>query len=212
MSQHACSTLGLSTGKIRTITIAHDTDTIIEADSNVAAKWLAYKENQKKEYVRKIDPSIKFSAQNYKVIAYNVPTDMDPKNPQHIAKICESNNLETNPTTITSAKWAKATENQNANQRTAHLYLTFNSAELANRAITNGLHICIKKCQIGKYKREPIRCLKCQGWNHIAKDCIETNDTCGTCAGQPRTSLCTSKATKCYDFSSTPVEHTFFIL
>ena len=122
---------------------------------------------------------------------------MDPKNPQHIAEICESNNLETNPITIMSVKWAKAIENWNTNQRTAHLYLTFNSAELANRAITNGLHICNTKCQIGRYKWEPIRCLKCQGWNHIAKDCIETNNTCGTCAGQHRTNLCTSKATKC---------------
>ena len=188
--------LGLTAGKIRTVSIAHNTDTIIEADSNMAAKWLALKENQKR-ICEKMDPSIKFSAQNYKIIAYNVPTDMDPKNPQHITEICKSNNLETDPTTITSEKWAKAIENRNANQRTAHLYLTFNSTKLANRAITNRLHICNKKCQISKYKREPIRCLKCQGWNHIAKDCIKTNDTCRTCAGQHRTSLCTSKATKC---------------
>ena len=40
--------LGLTSGKIRTINIAHNTDTIIEADSDAAAKWLAYEENQKK--------------------------------------------------------------------------------------------------------------------------------------------------------------------
>ena len=72
--------LDLSAGKIRTITIACNTNTIIKADSNVAAKWLAYEENQKR-ICEKIDPSIKFSAWNYKVIAYNIPTDMDPKNP-----------------------------------------------------------------------------------------------------------------------------------
>ena len=48
-------------------------------------------------------------------------------------------------------------------QRTAHLLLAFNNVEAANRAITNGLIICNRKCHVERAKREPIQCLKCQG-------------------------------------------------
>ena len=131
------------------------------------------------------------------VIVLNVPTDMEPENPTHIAEICEVNNHATNPPTITAASWAKATQNRSTNQRTAHLYITFNYIELANIAITNGLTICNKKCSVEKRCRELTRCLKCQGWNHIAKDCIETVDTCGNCAGQHRTNTCKATNKKC---------------
>ena len=122
---------------------------------------------------------------------------MDPKNPSHLTEICEANNLTTNQTPITSANWAKVIENRSITQRTAHLYLTFNNAEIANRVITNGLLICNKKCSIQKRRREPTRCLKFQGWNHIAKECNETINTCGNCAGQHRTDTCKSTEKKC---------------
>ena len=131
------------------------------------------------------------------VIALNVPTDLDPKNPLHTAEICEVNNLNTTPPDITAISWAKAIENRSTGQHSAHLYISFNDTDSANRAITNGLIICNKKCSIEQRCRELTRCLKCQGWNHIAKDCIEVDDTCGNCAGQHRTSTCSSAKKKC---------------
>ena len=79
-------------------------------------------------------------------------------------------------TTITSARWAKAPDRRAPNQRTAHLLLSLNSVDAANRAITNGLSICNKRCHVERAKREPTRCLKCQGWNHFAKECTAEND------------------------------------
>ena len=120
-----------------------------------------------------------------------------PQNPHHITEICKSNSFIMDPSAITSAYWAKAIENRAISQQTAHLYLTFTNAETANRAITNGLTICNKKCTIKKRRKEPIRCLKCQSWNHIAKECIKDNDTCGNCAGQHRSNTCTTTNKKC---------------
>jgi hypothetical protein len=71
------------------------------------------------------------------------------------------------------------------------------NTDTANRAIMNGLPIGNRKCQVERTKREPTRCLKCQGWNHFAKDCVEEKDTCGNCAGPHRTSSCTVDARAC---------------
>ena len=43
-------------------------------------------------------------------------------------------------------------------------------------------------------KKEPLRCLKCQGWGHLARDCSAATDTCGTCAQRHRTTTCTNTA------------------
>ena len=48
-----------------------------------------------------------------------------------------------------------------------------------------------------KVKREPTRCLKCQGWNHFAKDCNEEKNTCGSCAGEHRSSSCLVNERQC---------------
>ena len=181
--------LGMSNGKIRLVTSIPEKGIILEADSDPAARWLTQVNNQQK-ICKKIDPTIKFQARNYMVIALNVPADMDPKNHSHIVEICEANNFPAEPPAIITANWAKALENHNTNQCTAHLYLTFNNTETANRAIISSLLICNKKCSVEKRRREPTRCLKCQGWNHIARDCTKTVDTCGNCAGQHRTNAC----------------------
>ena len=41
------------------------------------------------------------------------------------------------------------------------------------------------------YKKESIFCLKCQGWNHIASECIKRYNLCGTCGEEGhQTSTC----------------------
>ena len=93
---------------------------------------------------------------------------------------------------ITMMKWVKPIQRRTQEQRTAQLIITVNNADAANRAITNGIHICNKQCQVEWVKREPTRCLKCHGWNHFAKDCIEEQDKCGNCTKNHRTSECLS--------------------
>lgn len=99
--------------------------------------------------------------------------------------------------TITAMKWAKPVHRRSPEQRTAHLILTFTSADAANRAITNGLHICNRRCYVERVKREPTRCLKCQGWNHFAKECQEENNKCGNCTKNHRTNDCPTPQERC---------------
>jgi hypothetical protein len=181
------SELGLLEGKIRSVVNTRSGGTVIEADTDEVAVWLSNSTNQGR-LCEKLGPKAEFRTRGYNVIAFNVPTDINPEEESHRLEICEVNGLEL--TTVASMKWAKAINRRSPSQRTAHLLLTFDNAHAANRAITNGLLICNRKCQIERTRREPIRCLKCQGWNHFAKECVEEKDKCGNCAGLHRTSSC----------------------
>ena len=186
--------LGFPAGKIRSTVISRSGGTVIEADSDEVAAWLSNSTNQGR-LCEKLGPKAEFRTRSYNIIAFNVPTDIDPEVDSHRLEICEANGLD--PTTIVSVKWAKAVDKRSPNQRTAHLLLSLDDANAANRAITNGLLICNKKCQVERTRKEPIRCLKCQGWNHFARDCVTEKDICGNCAGPHRTSSCRVNERSC---------------
>ncbi|KAG1864074.1 hypothetical protein C8R48DRAFT_602091, partial [Suillus tomentosus] len=65
--------------------------------------------------------------------------------------------------------------------------------EDANKAIKQGLTIEGRKIASRKLLPEPTRCLKCQQLTsaHIATNCPNKEDICGTCAKNHRTSDCT---------------------
>ncbi|KIJ19213.1 hypothetical protein PAXINDRAFT_70215, partial [Paxillus involutus ATCC 200175] len=94
--------------------------------------------------------------------------------------------------TITQAKWVKPPEKQAASQRVAHTVLTLCNPLSANLLIRDGLYFKQEKFFPRKDKKEAIRCMKCQLWGHIAKDCKAQADTCGTCGETHRTSACTN--------------------
>jgi hypothetical protein len=188
------SDLGLTAGKIRTITRSHNGGMVIEADNDEAANWLTIEENQHR-LCERIDINAEFRTRSFNIIAFNVSIALEPEKADHRQEISEANDLE--PGTITSAKWAKAIDKRAPTQRTAHLLLTLNNIEAANRAITSGLTICNRKCHVERTKREPIRCLKCQGWNHLAKECTEEKSSCANCAGPHRTSSCLTDDRRC---------------
>ena len=193
------SDLDFSQGKIRSATSARGGGTVIEADNDELAAWLSNETNQRR-ICDSIGSNAEFRTRIFNIIAFNVPLAINPEASNHKAEICEANNLE--PSTISMARWAKAPERRSPNQRTAHLLLSFNNADAANRAITNGLSICNKRCHVERAKREPTRCLKCQGWNHYAKECTAEKDTCGNCAGPHRTSNCLVTDKKCVSCKS----------
>ena len=163
-------------------------------DSDDATTWLAAQENRSK-FSAKIGPEAVFRARVHNLIAFNVPLAITPENQDHRQEICEANSLDKEA--ITTMRWAKPVHRRAQEQRTAHLILTFSSADAANRAITNGLFICSKRCYVERVKREPTRCLKCQGWNHFARECIEEDDKCGNCAKNHRTSECLTPEARC---------------
>ena len=160
---------------------------LIEMDNDYATGWLKETDNTK-EFCSKIGPDAKFRTRTHNLIAYNVPIIMDPDNEKHMAEIHENNQLEKG--SITKTRWAKPVARRSPSQRSAHLILSFTDVNVANRALTNGLLIFHSKVRVDKVKKEPIRCLKCQRWNHYANECMAKEDTCSNCAGSHRSSQC----------------------
>ena len=192
--------LGLSEGKIRSVEFRRDGGTLIEVDSDNAARWFTNSIN-KAELCSRLGDSVSFCTRVYNVIVLNVPLTLEPDDPKHREEICESNNIEAQA--VVAMRWAKPINRRSEYQRSAHLVVSYTDPEAANRAITFGIQICNKKCYVERMKKEPIRCLKCQGWNHLARDCSEARNTCSNCAGEHRTADCIQpRKTRCVSCSS----------
>lgn len=187
-------TLGANNIRIRSVTKLRNGNALVEMESDEATIWLADKDNRA-EFSDKIGPSIKFCSRVYSLIVFNVPLALNPEDLKHRQEICEANNVDHD--VISAARWAKPINRRSPEQRTAHLILTYTNADAANRAITNGLYICNRRCYVEKVKKEPTRCLKCQGWNHFAKECQEVNSRCGNCSKGHRTSECPTPEERC---------------
>ena len=178
---------GLVKGKIRSLFPQSDGNYLIEVDSDYAAAWFTNDSNRA-DFCNILGEGVKFKPRTFNVIAFNVPLTIDPLDDKHKEEINEVNDLEDNA--ISALRWAKPINRRSEQQRSAHLILSFPAPEAANRAISNGIIICNKKCHVERIKKEPIRCLKCQGWNHMARDCSATNDRCSNCAGDHKTTAC----------------------
>jgi hypothetical protein len=186
---------GLDNGRIRSVQNQRDGKTLIEMDNDAAATWIKTQANTDK-FCSKIGTKISIKLRQYNIIAFNVPTDMDAENPRHKTEIVETNSL--NEDDIVTIQWAKPVARRNPGQRTAHLIITMTDADTANRAIAKGMYICYKNCRVERVKKEPPRCLKCQGWNHFTKDCTFKTNVCGNCSNNHRTSKClTPQAKRC---------------
>ena len=138
-----------------------------------------------------------FKKRNHLVIAFYIPLNLNTDSPGHMKEIEEVNNIL--PGTLVNLHWIKPPARRAPTQTCSHLVLTFADPDTANRAKTTGLIICNKRVSVSKYKKEPIRYLKCQGWNHITAECILNVDICGTCAVRGHhTSACSNtNATHC---------------
>ena len=110
-----------------------------------------------------------------------------------IRKIEEENTLL--PGAIDSIKWIKPKERRTPEQRFAHTMFHFTTAEAANISLRDGIYIDKEKLHPRKDKREPVRCVCCQIWGHIAKDCKAPKDICGTCGKNHRTPECNAYKT-----------------
>ena len=62
----------------------------------------------------------------------------------------------------------------------------------ANKAI-KGLTLAGRRVLVRKDYDEPKRCMRCQAYDHLAKDCKSNTDTCANCAGTHPTASCTTK-------------------
>ena len=186
--------IGASKGMIRSVVPQRSgVGTLIEADTDGLAKWLSDPVNMV-ELCTNLGDGVTFRSRRYNVMAFNVPLNLDATNQVHREEINETNDLGDN--TIAEMRWAKPIERRSPNQKTAHLVLSYSNPAAANRAISNGILICNKVCKAERVKKEPLRCMKCQEWNHKANECQWTIDTCGNCAGKHKTADCSHPRSK----------------
>ena len=94
---------------------------------------------------------------------------------------------------IAEARWIKLVERRHNTQCFAHLLLTLTSSTAANAIISAGATIAGKRVSVRKNLMEPMRCAKCHRYNagHLAKDCSQAREVCGTCGRAHRTRDCT---------------------
>ena len=97
------------------------------------------------------------------------------------------------PGEVLSARWIKPAHRRTEGQIVGHAILGFTQLTGANAVIRGGLIIVGKRVWARKLLQEPRRCLKCQkmGTSHIATECKQDKETCGSCGNDHHTAECT---------------------
>lgn len=160
---------------------------LIELDDDDVLDWFG-KEGNSFAFCVEVGPDVVIKPRAFATLVFNVPLTFDLENAGHRDELCEANNM--GAEACVAARWIKPITRRNHEQKTAHLILSFTDPSLANRAIARGLLICNRRLRVEKVKREPTRCLKCQGWFHHAFECMSASDKCGNCTEEHRTSQC----------------------
>ena len=175
----------------------HNGGVIYEMGSTEAAQWLKGKTNMT-NFLQVFSATSIIKHRAYSIIAEYIPLTFDPTERGQIAEIKRVNGL--NPDDILSAKWIKPATSRHQGQCSAHAILGFTQPTGANAAIRNGGIIAGKRVWARKLLQEPQRCLKCQkvGASHIAAECKQEKDTCGSCGNDHRTTECTITDTTLY--------------
>lgn len=187
-------------GTIRSITTLRNGGIIVELETESLAKWL---NNQpgRSALENHLDISVSFRQRQYPLVLEYLPIQMQIEQDDFLRQIEQENQLETN--TLASIRWIKPPTKRSAEQRKAFALLHVTDVQAANDIIREGLCLESERFSARKDRREPMRCAKCQKFNHIAKNCTSPQDTCGTCGNQHRTSACNSyRTTRCVNCRS----------
>ncbi|PIL37605.1 transcription factor [Ganoderma sinense ZZ0214-1] len=161
---------------------------ILECAQVEQAQWM--RENVA-EFSRAFGGKAILRLRPYRVVVEFVPISFDPHEASAWREVEEVSGMA--PNSITEARWIKPTIRRRREQRVAHLLLTINSPTAANALISRGLTLAGKRVSARKNISEPLRCAKCHRYDagHLARDCPQQQDACGTCGRAHRTSECT---------------------
>ncbi|KAG2135340.1 hypothetical protein DEU56DRAFT_737978, partial [Suillus clintonianus] len=151
---------------------------IVELTSTAAANWIRLPENRLR-IIEALNIPASIKERRFSIIVPFLQTSSEIEDPDWLRLVEEENDLSKGA--IESAQWIKPRLRRAPNQRVAHAILHFTDSNAANVALRDGLYINKEKLHPRKDKKEPVRCVKCQLWGHIARDCNAPRDTCGTC-------------------------------
>ena len=165
--------------KVKAVTKLQNGGILLELNSDEAAEWFQG-DGTWKTFLTHLHAATSIKPQLYHTVVQFVPLTFRPNREVDLQEIEEVNGLEEG--NITRARWIKPAARHALLQVCGHAIFSFLSPQPANDALANGLFVHHKKVYTEKCKKEPLQCLKCQGWNHLATNCPQQHDTCGTCA------------------------------
>ena len=174
---------------IKSLKILSNGGLLLELPSNDAANWVRQNDNRQR-FANTTGGKLTIKDRSFNIVVPFTPIWIALEDETTLRNMEKDNGLPEG--TIASARWIKPPSKREAFQRFAHALLSLTSPTAANKLIQDGLHYNSLQLRPIKDKKDPLRCLKCQRWGHLAKSCKEEKDTCGSCAGEHRTSSCPS--------------------
>ncbi|KAF5372347.1 hypothetical protein D9615_009260 [Tricholomella constricta] len=166
---------------------------LFEANNDAAARWI----NKNAEaFANALSQGAILQRRTFNMIARFVSVDFDPTSGIQLFALQEKNNIPQD--SIATIKWIKLIEHRSPTQRTAHLAIKLYDQTVANDLAVRGLFILGERIGVEKDKKEPVRCYKCQGWDHLAATCVKSRNFCGRCGDTTHmTRDCTSQDLYC---------------
>ncbi|THH03464.1 hypothetical protein EW146_g10439 [Bondarzewia mesenterica] len=178
---------------VRQVTCTKTGALLLELGSAEGAEWLG---SWGRRFSAKLGAGTHLHPCLYSVLVKFTPLSLRLVNTADLREIKEVNGLAED--SIISARWVKLVHHRSPSQKCTHAILAFSSPTAANAVLAGGLFICHTKLWPEKLRKEPIRCLKCQRYGHMAVQCLEAMDTCGTCGKGHRTMDCNDKEPQHY--------------
>jgi len=160
---------------------------LLTLNSKEAADWIREPGNEE-VFADSFAKGAHIRDREYSLVLPSVPLTFEPDNETHLREVEEVNSLPTR--VIRKARWIKPANRRRPEQTRAFAIMTISSVDAANKLIKDGIVICSSIIRPSKQKQEPAQCMKCRRWGHFAASCPDADDTCGTCGGKHRTSVC----------------------
>src|SRR5258707_1076748 len=167
------------------VAILGDNRMLIEMNSIEAADWMQANPDRILSQILKCETRV--LDRTYPVVARFVLTAFD-RTPDSLKKLEDEMGLQNG--LIRDSLWIKNLSKCVPNQQFANLKILCATPKAANILINGPVYIMGSRLSIQKDIRSPGVCNKCQKYGHIVKNCTESNDICGKCSKDHRTSLC----------------------
>ncbi|KAG2118594.1 hypothetical protein DEU56DRAFT_691331, partial [Suillus clintonianus] len=151
---------------------------VIELTTSSAAQWARAPANRQ-TIIEALGLQAQIKNRTFPIIVPFLPVSSPIDNREWINEVETENDMP--PNSIEYIRWIKPKDRRDPNQRVAHAVFHYVNPKIANINLRDGIYIGKEKLHPRKDKREPVRCVRCQHWGHVAKECNATKDACGTC-------------------------------
>lgn len=166
---------------------------LLTLDSKEAVNWLREVSNEI-AFTEAFSEGSHIKERAYNLIVPHVPIVFEPKKVELLREVEEANEMGKN--SIRRVKWIKPENRRRPDQTHAYAIFSITSVDDANRLIRDGLIINGAKVRPKKQKQEPIQCMRCRLWGHLATECKAEKEACGACGEAHRTGTCSNKGKK----------------